>query len=208
MAVGDRLRVVGVREQGGAAGRLRHRAAVRCDDRAPARHRLEDGQAERLVVRGVHEHVGGAVERAASRERDPADPHDVGRRCPARRPGRAAPPTYSRPRRCPTTTSRWSRQVGVERWRTHAAARRSSCRPTARRRRGRTGRRCRARAARRADASSGSPGRKTSWSTASGMRRSLAGSTSRYVSTSRRRLSELMMMASATFAVCGYPVRR
>ena len=70
-------RVAGIHQQRGASGGLLRRGAVGREHGAPARHRLQDGQPERLVERGVREEVGRAVEVDRLLEGHPADPHDV-----------------------------------------------------------------------------------------------------------------------------------
>ena len=136
----------GSASSGRPAGRLRHRAAVGRDHRAPAGHRLEDRQAEGLVVRGVHERGRGAVERQRLVVRDPADPHDVV--VDAQLGGEGVQLGGVRGiRRAADDDEPVVRAGRAGPGRTPAAGRRSSCTPTATRRRGRTDPRCRAPAA-------------------------------------------------------------
>jgi hypothetical protein len=69
--------VLGICQHGRPTGRLRHRAAVGRHDGAAAGHRLEDGQAEGLVVRRVHERGCRTVERQRLVVGHAADPHDA-----------------------------------------------------------------------------------------------------------------------------------
>ena len=85
-------------------GDLGHGADVRGHDRAAARHRLEDGKAERLVERRVDEHLRGLVEAGGLLERDAADEDDVlGDTELCRQACSSAVYFSSRP--CPTMTS-------------------------------------------------------------------------------------------------------
>ncbi len=73
----ERLRIGGVSKDRGTACRLGHRASVRGDDGARRRHGLQNRQAEGLVERRVHEQVGRPVEVHGLFERHSADPDDV-----------------------------------------------------------------------------------------------------------------------------------
>src|SRR5581483_7359839 len=61
-----------------APGDLFGRAATRGDDRDAAGHRLEHGNAEALVERGIDEAAGAAVEARELVVADPAEPADIG----------------------------------------------------------------------------------------------------------------------------------
>ena len=66
-----------VGEHGRPTGGLGHRAAIGGDDRAGARHRLEDREAEGLVERGVDQEVRCLIKTGGLLERYAADEDDV-----------------------------------------------------------------------------------------------------------------------------------